>query len=54
MGKDVIVACDFDSAEKTFEFLEQIHGEKAFHKDRNGAVFFGDSRNSQRYKEERP
>ena len=23
MGKDVIVACDFDSAEKTFEFLEK-------------------------------
>ena len=24
MGKDVIIACDFDSAEKTFAFLDQL------------------------------
>ncbi len=26
MGKDVIVACDFDSAEKVFEFLDRFEG----------------------------
>ena len=26
MGKDVIVACDFDSAEKVFAFLDQFEG----------------------------
>ena len=30
MGKDVIVACDFSSAEKTFEFLDQFVGKKPF------------------------
>lgn len=30
MGKDVIIACDFDSAEKTFEFLDMFKGEKPF------------------------
>ncbi len=30
MGKDVIIACDFDSAEKTFAFLDQFRGEKPF------------------------
>ena len=30
MGKDVIVACDFDSAAKTFEFLEKFTGRKPF------------------------
>ncbi len=30
MGKDVIVACDFDSAEKTFEFLDKFTGVKPF------------------------
>ncbi len=30
MGKDVIVACDFDSAEKTFAFLDLFQGEKPF------------------------
>ena len=25
MGKDVIIACDFSSAEKTFEFLDKIY-----------------------------
>lgn len=30
MGKDVIIACDFDSAEKTFEFLDLFKGEKPF------------------------
>ena len=24
MGKDVIIACDFDSAEKTFAFLDKF------------------------------
>ena len=28
MGKDVIIACDFDSAEKTFAFLDKFTGEK--------------------------
>ena len=30
MGKDVIVACDFDSAEKTFEFLDKFTDKKPF------------------------
>ncbi len=30
MGKDVIVACDFDSAEKTFAFLDKFTGRKPF------------------------
>ena len=30
MGKDVIIACDFDSAEKTFAFLDQFKDEKTF------------------------
>ncbi len=30
MGKDVIVACDFSSAEKTFEFLDLFKGKKPF------------------------
>ena len=30
MGKDVIVACDFASAEQTFAFLEQFTGRKPF------------------------
>ena len=30
MGKDVIVACDFDSAQKTFEFLDKFKGKKPF------------------------
>ena len=30
MGKDVIIACDFDSAEKTFGFLDRFGGRKPF------------------------
>ena len=30
MGKDVIVACDFDSAKKVFEFLDKFTGRKPF------------------------
>ena len=30
MGKDVIIACDFDSKEKTLAFLDQFQGEKPF------------------------
>ena len=30
MGKDVIIACDFDSAEKTFAFLDKFVGKKPF------------------------
>ncbi len=30
MGKDVIIACDFDSAQKTFEFLDKFEGKKPF------------------------
>ena len=30
MGKDVIIACDFDSKEKTLAFLVQFQGEKPF------------------------
>lgn len=30
MGKDVIVACDFSSAEKVFEFLDKFKDEKPF------------------------
>lgn len=30
MAKDVIIACDFDSAEKTFEFLDKFKEKKPF------------------------
>lgn len=30
MGRDVIIACDFSSAEKTFEFLDKFTGKKPF------------------------
>ena len=30
MAKDVIIACDFDSAEKTFEFLDKFTERKPF------------------------
>ena len=30
MGKDVIIACDFDSAAKTFAFLDKFTGKKPF------------------------
>ena len=30
MGKDVIIACDFDSKEKVFAFLDRFTGEKPF------------------------
>ena len=30
MGKDVIIACDFSSAEATFEFLDKFTEEKPF------------------------
>ena len=30
MGKDVIIACDFDSAKKTFAFLDKFVGRKPF------------------------
>ena len=30
MGKDVIIACDFASAEETFEFLDKFTGRKPF------------------------
>ncbi len=30
MGKDVIIACDFASAEATFEFLDKFEGKKPF------------------------
>ncbi len=30
MGKDVIIACDFSSAEQTFEFLDKFRGKKPF------------------------
>ncbi len=30
MGKDVIIACDFDSAEKVFSFLDKFTGKKPF------------------------
>ncbi len=30
MGKDVIIACDFNSAEETFAFLDKFTGEKPF------------------------
>ena len=30
MGKDVIIACDFDSKEKTLAFLDQFTGKKPF------------------------
>ena len=30
MGKDVIIACDFSSAEDTFKFLDKFTEEKPF------------------------
>ena len=30
MGKDVIIACDFDSGEKVFEFLDKFTEKKPF------------------------
>ena len=30
MGKDVIIACDFSSAEQTFDFLDKFTGKKPF------------------------
>ena len=30
MGRDVIIACDFDSAEKTFQFLDKFTDKKPF------------------------
>ena len=30
MGKDVIIACDFNSAEETFAFLDKFTGKKPF------------------------
>ena len=30
MGKDVIIACDFASAEETFKFLDKFEGKKPF------------------------
>ena len=30
MGKDVIIACDFASAEETFKFLDNFKGRKPF------------------------
>lgn len=30
MGRDVIIACDFDSAQKTFDFLDKFEGKKPF------------------------
>ena len=30
MGRDVIIACDFSSAEKTFAFLDKFEGKKPF------------------------
>ena len=30
MGKDVIIACDFDSADKTIEFLDRFEDKKPF------------------------
>jgi len=30
LKKDVIIACDFDSAEQTFRFLDKFHGKKPF------------------------
>ena len=30
MGRDVIIACDFASAEETFKFLDKFEGKKPF------------------------
>ena len=30
MGRDVIIACDFDSREKTFDFLEKFGGARPY------------------------
>ena len=30
MGKDVIIACDFSSAEQVFNFLDKFTGRKPF------------------------
>ena len=42
MGKDVIVACDFSSAEKVFEFLDKFEGgRKPFVKIGTKVLLFG-------------
>ncbi len=38
MGKDVIIALDFDSKEKTLAFLDRFTERKALCEDRHGAV----------------
>ena len=39
MGKDVIIACDFDRAKKTFEFLDKFEGKKPFRRS-SGVIIY--------------
>ena len=50
MGKDVIIACDFDSAEETLSFLDSFSGQKPF-EDWHG-LFYAKGGDSQENKEE--
>ena len=47
MGKDVIVALDFDSREKTLAFLDRFSGEKPFVKI-GMELFYAEDRKSTR------
>ena len=38
MGRDVIIACDFNSKEEVINFLGKIQRGKTFCKNRHGAV----------------
>lgn len=48
MGKDVIIACDFSSAQQTFDFLDKFTEEKPFVKNRYGTFLCRRSVNSKR------
>ena len=39
MGRDVIIACDFNSKEEVVSFLSKFQDEKPFVKNRNGTFF---------------
>lgn len=39
MGRDVIIACDFNSKEEVVSFLSKFQDEKPFVKIRNGTFY---------------
>ena len=52
MGKDVIVACDFASAEKTYEFLDLFTERKPFVKI-GMELFYAEGQNFPRFEASR-